>query len=147
MKVAVYTRTPPKNASGIELMSLEELLRRSDIVTLHCPLTPETEKLINSRTLALMKPSAMLINTSRGGTIDEQALREALDSGKIAAFGAGVLTVEPMSRDCPLLGAKNCFITPHIAWAPLETRIRLVGLVKENLEGYLSGNIKNNVVK
>ncbi len=147
MKVAVYTRTPPKDASGIELMGLEELLRRSDIVTLHCPLTPETEKLINARTLSLMKPSAMLINTSRGGTVDEQALREALDSEKIAAFGADVLTVEPMSKSCPLLGAKNCFITPHIAWAPLETRIRLVELVRENLEGYLSGNIKNNVVK
>ena len=146
MNVAVYTRTPPKDTSGINLMSLEELLRQSDIVTLHCPLTPKTEKLINERTLSLMKPSAMLINTSRGGTVDEQALREALDSGKIAAFGADVLTVEPMSRDCPLLGAKNCFITPHIAWAPLETRIRLVGLVKDNLEGYLSGKIKNNVV-
>ena len=147
MNVAVHTRTYPKNDGGIEVLPLDELLRKSDIVTLHCPLTKETEKIINERTLSLMKPTAMLINTSRGGTVDEHALRKALDEGKIAAFGADVLTVEPMEKDCPLLGAKNCFITPHIAWAPLETRARLIGLVKENLEGYLSGNIKNNVAK
>ncbi len=147
MNVAVTTRSTPKDTDGIELMSLEELLRRSDIVTLHCPLTPETELLINERTLSLMKPSAILINTSRGGTVDEKALRNALDRGQIAGFGADVLTVEPMDKDCPLLGAKNCWITPHIAWAPLETRIRLVEAVKDNLEGYLSGNIRNNVVK
>lgn len=147
MNVAVHTRTYPKNDDGIEVLPLDELLRKSDIVTLHCPLTKETEKIINERTLSLMKPTAMLINTSRGGTVDEHALRKALDEGKIAAFGADVLTVEPMEKDCPLLGAKNCFITPHIAWAPLETRVRLIGLVKENLEGYLSGNIKNNVAK
>ena len=147
MNVAVHTRTYPKNDGGIEVLPLDELLRKSDIVTLHCPLTKETEKIINERTLSLMKPTAMLINTSRGGTVDEHALRKALDEGKIAAFGADVLTVEPMEKDCPLLGAKNCFITPHIAWAPLETRVRLIGLVKENLEGYLSGNIKNNVAK
>ena len=147
MNVAVHTRTYPKNDDGIEVLPLDELLGKSDIVTLHCPLTKETEKIINERTLSLMKPTAMLINTSRGGTVDEHALRKALDEGKIAAFGADVLTVEPMEKDCPLLGAKNCFITPHIAWAPLETRVRLIGLVKENLEGYLSGNIKNNVAK
>ena len=147
MNVAVHTRTYPKNDGGIEVLPLDELLRKSDIVRLHCPLTKETEKIINERTLSLMKPTAMLINTSRGGTVDEHALRKALDEGKIAAFGADVLTVEPMEKDCPLLGAKNCFITPHIAWAPLETRVRLIGLVKENLEGYLSGNIKNNVAK
>lgn len=147
MNIAVYTRTPPEDTEDIKVMSLQELLKVSDVVTLHCPLTPQTEKLINDKTLALMKPSAILINTSRGGVVDEQALRSALDSGKIAAFGADVLTAEPMSRDCPLLGAKNCYITPHIAWAPLETRIRLVELVRENLIGYLQGSIKNNVVK
>ena len=147
MNVLVHTRTAPKDTDGIEVVGLDELLRRADIVTLHCPLTPDTEKLINERTLSLMKPTALLINTSRGGTIDEPALRKALDEGKIAAFGADVLTVEPMDKNCPLLGAKNCYITPHIAWAPLETRLRLIELVKENLEGYLSGNIINNVVK
>lgn len=147
MNVAVITRTPPADCEGIELLELDELLKKSDIVTLHCPLTPQTEKLINRETLSLMKPTAILINTSRGGTVDEPALREALDSEKIAAYGADVLTVEPMDKKCPLLGAKNCYITPHIAWAPLETRIRLVGLVRDNLVGYLTGNIINNVVK
>lgn len=147
MNVAVCTRTPPENRDGIYVTNLEQLLKMSDIVTLHCPLTPETEKLINEKTLSLMKNTALLINTSRGGTIDEPALRKALDEGKIAGFGADVLTVEPMDKNCPLLGAKNCFITPHIAWAPLETRIRLVGLVRENLLAYLSGEEKNNVAK
>lgn len=146
MKIIVNTRTVPENEPEVQFVSLEELLSRSDVVTLHCPLTPATEKLINEKTLAMMKPNAILINTSRGGTIDEPALRQALDSGTIAGFGADVLTVEPMEKNCPLLGAKNCWITPHIAWAPLETRLRLVELVKENLEGYLSGNIINNVV-
>lgn len=147
MKVLVHTRTAPTDCEGIEAVSLEDLLRCSDIVTLHCPLTPDTEKLINERTLSLMKPTAILINTSRGGTIDEPALRKALDNGTIAAFGADVLTVEPMDKNCPLLGAKNCYITPHIAWAPLETRLRLIELVRENLLGYLNGNVINNVVK
>ena len=147
MNVLVHTRTAPKDTDGIEVVGLDELLSRADIVTLHCPLTPDTEKLINERTLSLMKPTALLINTSRGGTIDEPALRKALDDGIIAAFGTDVLTIEPMDKNCPLLGAKNCYITPHIAWAPLETRIRLVELVKANLEGYLSGHVINNVVK
>ena len=147
MNILVHTRTAPKDTDGIEVVGLEELLKLSDIVTLHCPLTPDTEKLINAQTLSLMKPSAMLINTSRGGVIDEYAMREALDEGKIAAFGADVLTVEPMDKNCPLLGAKNCYITPHIAWAPLETRLRLIDLVRDNLEGYLNGHIINNVVK
>lgn len=147
MRILVHTRTDPADKSGIEVVSFEELLKRSDIVTLHCPLTKDTEKIINRDTLSLMKPTALLTNTSRGGTVDEFALRDALDRGVIAAFGTDVLTVEPMAKDCPLLGAKNCFITPHIAWAPLETRIRLVELVKNNLSGYLEGNIINNVVK
>lgn len=147
MRVVVHTRTAPQDASDVEVMPLTELLKQSDIVTLHCPLTPQTERLINRETLALMKPTALLVNTSRGGAVDEEAVREVLDSGKIAAFCTDVLTTEPMNSDCPLLGAKNCYITPHIAWAPLETRVRLIELVRENLEGYLGGNIKNNVVK
>ncbi len=147
MKVLTYTRTPPPPSDDYENVPLERLLMESDIVSLHCPLTPETERIINRETLSLMKPSAILINTSRGGAIDEPALREALDGDKISAFATDVLTVEPMAKDCPLLGAKNCTITPHIAWAPLETRIRLVELVRKNLSGYLTGNIINNVVK
>ncbi len=146
MNILVNTRTVPENEPETEFVSLEELLRRSDIVTLHCPLTPQTDRLIDARTLSLMKPTAVLINTSRGGVIDENALREALDAKKIAGFGADVLTVEPMDKNCPLLGAENCWITPHIAWAPLETRLRLVSLVRDNLSGYLNGNVINNVV-
>ena len=147
MNVLVYTRTYPKHADGIEVVSLEDLLKRSDVVTLHCPLTEETKLLINERTISLMKPSAILINTSRGGVIDENALANALNEGRIAAAGLDVLTVEPMRLDCPLREVKNCYITPHIAWAPLETRVRLIELVKKNIEGYLDGNVINNVAK
>lgn len=147
MNVLVYTRTYPSDTEGIEVVSLEEMLRRSDVVTLHCPLTEETKLLINERTLSLMKPSAILINTSRGGVIDEVALANALNEGRIAAAGLDVLTLEPMRLDCPLREAKNCYITPHIAWAPLETRVRLLNLVRKNIEGYLSGNVINNVAE
>lgn len=147
MNVLVHTRTYPKDTDGIEVVSLDELLRNSDVVTLHCPLTDDTKLLINERTISLMKPSAILINTSRGGVIDEDALANALNEGRIAAAGLDVLTLEPMRVDCVLRGAKNCYITPHIAWAPLETRVRLLGLVRKNIEGYLSGNIINNVAK
>ena len=147
MNVLVYTRTYPRDTEGIEVVSLEEMLKRSDVVTLHCPLTEETKLLINERTLSLMKPSAILINTSRGGVIDEVALANALNEGRIAAAGLDVLTLEPMRLDCPLREAKNCYITPHIAWAPLETRVRLLNLVRKNIEGYLSGNVINNVAE
>lgn len=147
MNVIINTRTIPDNSAGDEFVGLEELLGRSDIITLHCPLTPETSLLINERTLSLMKPTALLINTSRGGVVDECAVRKALECGTIAAFGTDVLTAEPMERNCPLLGAKNCYITPHIAWAPLETRIRLVDLAAKNLREFLNGNPINNVVR
>ena len=147
MNVLVYTRTYPKGTDGIKVVSLEELLTEADVVTLHCPLTDDTKLLINEQRLSLMKPSAILINTSRGGVIDEAALANALNEGKIAAAGLDVLTLEPMRADCALRDAKNCYITPHIAWAPLETRTRLIELVKKNIEGYISGNIINNVAK
>ncbi len=147
MRVLVYTRTAPTDKSGIEAVILEELLASSDVVTLHCPLTDKTEKLINAETLSLMKEGSLLINTSRGGVIDEHALAEALKSGKPAAAGLDVLTVEPMSADCPLRGIENCYITPHIAWAPKETRERLIGMVRDNLLGYINGNIINDVTR
>ncbi len=147
MNVLVNTRTYPSEADGIEVVSLEELLKRSDVVTLHCPLTDDTKLLMNEERISLMKPSAILINTSRGGVVDESALANALNEGRIAAAGLDVLTLEPMREDCVLRGAKNCYITPHIAWAPLETRVRLIGLVRRNIEGYLSGNVINNVAK
>lgn len=147
MKVLIYTRTAPQNDETVEVVSLDELMTRSDVVTLHCPLTDKTEKMINERTLSLMKEGSLLINTSRGGVIDEPALATALKNGKPAAAGLDVLTLEPMREDCVLRGLDNCYITPHIAWAPKETRDRLIGMVADNIKGYLCGNIINNVAK
>ncbi|MCC8131812.1 MAG: D-2-hydroxyacid dehydrogenase [Oscillospiraceae bacterium] len=138
MKVLVYTRTGPSN-------TLEEVLKGSDIVTLHCPLNDGTKELINAETLSMMKPTAMLVNTSRGGVINERDLAEALKTGKIAFAAIDVLTTEPISPDCPLLGLPNCVITPHVAWAPIETRVRLIGLVRDNIRAYLNGSPINNV--
>ena len=145
MNILVHTRSYPKADSGIRVVSLEELLKESDIVSLHCPLTDETAGLINKDALALMKPSAMLVNTSRGGAVVERDLADALNSGKIAAAALDVLDREPMDVNCPLRNAKNCCITPHIAWAPLETRIRLIDMVSDNLKNYLAGHPANNV--
>ncbi|MCD7732571.1 MAG: D-2-hydroxyacid dehydrogenase [Oscillospiraceae bacterium] len=145
MKVLVYTRTAPSDCDGITVCSLPDLLRNSDIVTLHCPLNEGTKELINAETLSIMKPTALLVNTSRGGVINERDLAEALKSGKIASAAIDVLTTEPISSDCPLLGLPNCVITPHVAWAPIETRVRLIRLVADNIKAYLSGNPTNNV--
>ena len=146
MNVITYTRTPAKVTDGTPAVSLEELLKTSDIVSLHCPLTADNERMINSETLSLMKPNALLINTARGGLIDEQAVADALNEGRIAGAGIDALTFEPMRADCPLYGAKNCMITPHVAWAPNETRIRLLGEVAENLRSWIAGTPRNNVV-
>ncbi len=143
MKVIYHTRS--KKDSPREYVSLEELFARSDYVSLHLPLSAETEHLICRENLAKMKKSAYLINTARGGLVDEVALREALDGGIIAGFAGDVLTVEPQQADCPLIGAKNCILTPHIAWAAKETRARLVKILSDNLAGYLQGNAKNVV--
>lgn len=145
MKVLVYTRTSPEPDDEIESVSLNELLKRSDIVSLHCPLNSGTEGLINKDTLAMMKRSAILINTSRGGVINEHDLANALNNGEIAAAGLDVLRDEPMSELCPLRAARNCYFTPHIAWAPIEARIRLIERVRENLAAFLNGSPINNV--
>ncbi|MCD7822926.1 MAG: D-2-hydroxyacid dehydrogenase [Oscillospiraceae bacterium] len=147
MNVLIYTRTAPENPCKITVCSLKELLKNSDIVTLHCPLNDGTRELINAETLSLMKPTAMLVNTSRGGVINENDLAEALQSGKIAAAAIDVLTEEPMSTGCPLMGLPNCVITPHVAWAPIETRTRLIGLVADNVKAYLNGCPINNVAE
>ena len=146
MKIITYTRTPSK-VDDAEVVSLNELFERSDFLSLHAPLTAETEKLINEETLSLMKESAYLINTSRGGAVDEEALAKALNEGKIAGAGLDVLTVEPMVSDNPLRCAKNCLITPHIAWAPIETRTRLITMVAENIKAFADGNPINVVNK
>ena len=144
MNVVISTRTKPQNCP-YKVVSFEEMLRESDIVTLHCPQTPATLKLINKDTISLMKDGAILINTARGGVIDEYAVREALDSGKLGGFGADVLSAEPMSADNPLFGAKNSIITPHIAWVPQEARIRLLQVSADNLRLFIEGKPQNVV--
>jgi glycerate dehydrogenase len=125
----------------------EELLRESDVVSLHCPLFPDTKGIINKETLALMKSSAFLINTSRGGLIVDKDLADALNNGKIAGAGIDVISTEPPSADNPLLKAKNCNITPHIAWATKEARTRLMNIAAENLKAFLTGNPVNVINK
>ncbi len=135
MKVLCCRSTP--DAPGC--VPLETLLRESDVVSLHCPLTDTTRHIINAETIALMKDGALLINTGRGPLIDDAALREALISGKLAGAAVDVATVEPIPADSPLLGLDNCIITPHIAWATGEARQRLMDAVVENVRAFLAG--------
>ncbi len=145
MKVLVYTRTP-KNDDTVTFVDFDTLLKESDIVSVHCPLTPQTEKLMNKEAFDKMKDGSVFINTARGPIVDEYALRDALVSGKLMGAGLDVLTKEPMEENCPLFGIENCIITPHIAWAAYETRERLMGIVEENLKAFIQGNELNRVV-
>ena len=148
MEVCVYSSKPQfALPSGIKKMELDELFGECDVVSLHCPLTPDTKEMVNAERLSKMKPNAILINTGRGPLINEQDLADALNEGKIAAAGLDVLSVEPSVEGNPLLGARNCFITPHIAWATLEARTRLMEIAVQNLESYLKGQIVNNVAR
>ncbi len=148
MQVCAYTS---KDASqlpeGIRKRTLDEIFRECDIVSLHCPLTPETENLVHAARLATMKPSAILINTGRGPLVNEADLADALNRGVLAAAGLDVLSSEPPHHTNPLLTAKNCFITPHIAWATREARLRLMDKAVENLKSFLNGHPINNVAK
>ncbi|HBQ63619.1 MAG TPA: glycerate dehydrogenase [Clostridiales bacterium] len=150
MQVRVFSRTQ-KNISGsagggdVRWCDLEELFSDSDVVTLHCPLTPETAGLVDREKLAWMKPSAFLINTSRGPLVNEADLAEALHQGRIAGAGLDVLSAEPPQADNPLLTAPNCIITPHIAWATREARVRLMEVAVSNLERFLAGDPVNVV--
>jgi glycerate dehydrogenase len=141
MNVIYHSRT--EKAVPYTYVNAETLFRSSDFITLHCPLTPETENLVNESVLNLMKKTAFLINTARGALVDEGALAAALNEGRIAGYAADVLVAEPQAANCPLLGAKNCILTPHVSWAPFETRRRLLRIVVENLENYLKNNPKN----
>lgn len=131
--------------AGVREVSVDELFRMSDVVTLHCPLTPLTRGLVNRERLATMKRSAFLINTSRGQIVDEAALAAALNAGRIAGAGLDVLSVEPPPGGHPLLTAKNCYITPHFAWASTAARARLMAGVTDNLKAFLDGTPRNVV--
>ncbi len=145
MKVLVYTRTP-KDDDTVEFVDFDTMLSKSDVVSVHCPLNAQSEKLMNADAFAKMKDGALFINTSRGPVVDEYALRDALLSGKLMGAGLDVLATEPMVEDCPLYGIKNCLITPHVGWAGLETRQRLMGIVESNIEAFTEGREQNRVV-
>lgn len=140
MKVMAVTSKPQRVLpDGIKTATLDEVFTTADVISLHCPLTENTKEMINSKTLKLMKRSAILINTGRGPLINEQQLADALNNNELAAFGTDVLTVEPAKTDNPLLSAKNCYITPHIAWATTEARQRLMNTAVENVRQFISG--------
>lgn len=146
--VALTSKTADRLPEGITPVCLDELLHESDIVSLHCPLTDSTRELINKTTLAKMKKSAILINTGRGPLVNEADLATALNNGVIQAFGADVLSKEPPTTDNPLLSAKNCFITPHIAWATIDARRRLMEIAAENISQFIQGEtIVNQINK
>ena len=146
MTVLVHTRTTPKGGGeGVTFCDRERLISESDVITLHCPLTESTLKMVDEAWLANMKETSYLINTSRGAVIDEAALASALNAGQIAGAGLDVLDVEPPSPDNPLLTAKNCYITPHIAWATRKARARLMDIAVENIRLYLDGTPSNCV--
>lgn len=146
MKVLAYSRTPKPDCQDLaECVDLDTLLRKSDFVSLHCPLFAENARMINAAAIARMKDGAVLINTARGGLLDEAAVAEALSSGKLSAAAVDVISEEPMKWDNPLLSAPNCIITPHIAWAPKESRQRLLDCVVENIRCFLDGRLQNVV--
>lgn len=148
MEVCVYSSKPQfVLPSGIKKMDLDELFAECDVISLHCPLTPDTKEMVNADRLSKMKSNAILINTGRGPLINEQDLADALNEGRIAAAGLDVLSVEPSVEGNPLLTARNCFITPHIAWATLEARTRLMDIAVQNLKSYQKGQIVNNVAR
>lgn len=144
MKVLVHTRTPRE---GEKFVDFDTLLKNSDVISMHCPLTEQSRDMMNAEAFEKCKNGAFFINTARGGVVDEFALFDALESGKLSGAAVDVLKSEPMSEECPLINAKNIIITPHTAWAPLKTRERLLGIVCENIEAFLEGNPKNNVAK
>lgn len=145
MRVLAYNRSP-KKVSGVTCTDFDTLLRESDVVSVHCPLNAESENLFHAEVFAKMKRGALFVNTARGGVMDEQALFDALESGHLGGACIDTLRVEPMEEHCVLMRAKNCIMTPHIAWAPVETRERLMQIVADNLRNYFAGTPTNVVV-
>jgi glycerate dehydrogenase len=145
MRVVATTREPKRLPVNVRSVLLEALFRESDVVSLHCPLTAQTQNLVNAERLSWMKPSAFLLNTSRGALVDERALADALNTGRIAGAGLDVLSVEPPPSDNPLLRARNCIITPHQAWATRAARSRLMQIAVENVRAFLEGKPQNVV--
>ena len=147
MSVLAYSRTQTDQShrKNFQWVTRDELFTHADVVTLHCPLTTETENIINSETLSLMKPSAKLINTSRGGLVNAKDLAHALNDERISGAGLDVLVTEPPAPDNPLLTAQNCIITPHIAWATKEARIRLMDILAKNIQSFIDGNPINTI--
>lgn len=145
MNVIAYTRTVRENDP--KFVSFETLLEKSDIISMHCPLNEQSKNMMNEQTFAKCKDGAFFVNTARGGVIDENALFNALKSGKLSGAAVDVLISEPMSKDCVLFDAPNIVITPHTSWAPLTTRQRLLQIVCDNITAFLNGNPQNNVAK
>lgn len=142
---AFTSKTQAQLPEGIKSASMDEIFSKCDIVSLHCPLTKKTKYLINAERLKTMKPTAIVINTGRGPLVNEQELADALNNGIIYAAGVDVLSTEPPKADNPLLSAKNCFITPHVAWATKAARVRLMDIAVNNLKGFIRGEAKNVV--
>ena len=147
MKVICFTRSPEKlkDFPEIQVVSFDELCKNSDFITLHCPLTDDTKNLINKDSISKMKKSCIVINTARGPIVNEVDMVDALYNRRIAGFACDVVSVEPMQKENPLLNCPNCLITPHIAWASLETRQRLFGEIVKNLESFILGKERNIV--
>lgn len=143
MRVLAHDTSTPNVCPDITFVDLKTLFRKSDVISLHCPLTAQNKKFVSSKLLSIMKPSAFLINTARGPLIDEQALADALNADTIAGAGLDVLEQEPPPNDCPLLKAKNCWITPHIAWATRAARQRLLDIAAANIRAFLAGSPVN----
>jgi glycerate dehydrogenase len=146
LRVLIHTRTIPTDLpAGITHVDLDQAFAEADILSLHCPLTEKTARMVNAERLSRMKPTAFLINTGRGPLLDEEAVAAALNTGRLGGAGLDVLAVEPPERTNPLLRAKNCFITPHIAWATKEARSRLFAIAADNLRAFLQGRPANVV--
>ena len=144
MKVVAYNRSR-RDVEGVSQVSFDELLRVSDIVTVHCPLNEDSKEMFNRKSFAVMKKGALFVNTARGGVISEKDLCDALNSGHLGGACIDTINVEPMEEDCILMQAKNCIMTPHIAWAPVETRERLMSIVAGNIRAFLAGTPVNVV--